>query len=160
MTSGTLIFCDKAQISPKVLAKSMPSLAATYTCSVMGARGADTNDLRMYLLAVAVSSSRSVSCTGSVSPTAFTAFVWENIELGPALDASFRLLYMDFGEEKETGRADGRLEVPAVTSRLENPDSQGNKHTTTHTTPGGGRNPHSMKPQVGDRSRFRPWGYI
>lgn len=119
----------------------------------MDAGGADTNELRMAKPAVAVSSSR------SVSRTAFTAFMRETNELGAALNASSPVLHMDSREAKETGEADGGLEVAAVTASLESPDIRENTYTARQTTPGGGRDTRSRKPQIGYRSRFRPWGY-
>lgn len=104
--------------------------------------------------AVAVSSSR------SVSRPAFTAFVRETNELGPTLDASSPVPHKNFREAKETGEADGRLEIAAVTASLEGPDIREKKYTTSQTTSRGGRNTRSREPQIGYRSRFRPWGYI
>lgn len=120
----------------------------------MDAGGAATNELRMALPAVAVSSSR------SVSRTTFITFVRETNELGPALEASSPVLRMDSREAKETGEADGGLEVAAATASSESSDIQENKYTTSQTTSGGGWDTRSRKPQIGYRSRFRPWGYI
>ena len=117
----------------------------------MGARETDTNDLRMNLPAVADSSSRSVSRTASIRGIN---------ELGHSLDASALVLHMNFSEEKQMGEATGGLNVVAVTSRLEGLDSQGDKSRTTQMMRGGGSESRSLKPRAGDRSRFRPCGYI
>ena len=68
--------------------------------------------------------------------------------------------HMDPSEEKQTGQATGGSEVAVVTLRSEGLDIQGERHSNSQTRPGRGSESRSVKPQAGDRSRFRPWGYI
>ena len=124
------------------------------TCNVMEARVADTNVTRMGLPAIVNSS----SCL--VSRTAFDTTAPEATALGPVLDAFAVTVSKGPSEAKETGEAAGRYEVAHVTSRSKSPDIPEDKYPILQTTPVGWRNTRSMKPQIGDRSRFRPWGYI
>ena len=112
------------------------------------------DDPRASLLATRDSSSRSVSCA------ALPAFVRETTELGPILDASALVLQTESSDEKHMGQAAKCMEVAAVTSGLEGLDVPGDKYPSTQKAPSGGRGSRSMKPQAGNRSRFRPWGYI
>ena len=143
-----------SQTPPKVLAKSVPSFASASPCDLVDDHGADTNDPCTALPAVADVSSR------SMSRTAFTAFVRETTELGPTLNTSALMLPMISCEAKEMSELAGCLEVSAVTSGLTTLDDEGDKESTTQTTPGVERKARFRRPQVGDRSRFRPWGYI
>lgn len=120
----------------------------------MDARWTDTNDIRANLPAIADSSSR------PVSRTALTVFVRGTTELEPAIDAFTLMPHIESSEEKQINEATGGVELSAVTSRLENRDIQGEEYPTTQARPGEGPESRYMKPQAGDRSRFRPWGYI
>ena len=147
-------FGDNLQTPPKFLAKSMPSPASVYTCNVMEARGADTNETRMALPAIVNSSSH------LVSRTAFDTAAREATALGPVLDAFALTLSKEASEANEMGEVVSRHEVAHATSRSKSPDIQEDKYPILQTTPVGWRETRSMKPQIGDRSRFRPWGYI
>ena len=68
-------------------------------------------------------------------------------------------VHVDSTEDKQTGRATG-LEGAEIKSELGILDVQGDKHNVTRTAPGGGLKSRSMERQAGQRSRFRPWGYI
>ena len=125
----------------------------------MDAHGIETVDLhtvdpRASVPAVRDSSSRSVS--GAVT----SAFVRETTELGSILDASALVLQTESSNEKQMGQAANCMEVAAVTSGLEGLDVAGDKYPSTQKAPNGRRGTRSMKPQAGNRSRFRPWGYI
>ena len=149
-----LAFCNARQNSPAGLPHSILPLAAAYTSRVMANSGTDTNDLRAALPAVADSSGR------SPSHTAWTAFVQGTTKLGPAVDTSALVPHIESSEKKHMVQGTGRLEAATVTSDLEGPEIQGDKSPTMRTTPAGGSQSRPMKPQAGDRSRFRPWGYI
>ena len=146
-----LVLRNATQISPEVFATPKLPLAAGYACSVMGAPGTDTNDLRMNPPAIADSSGRSMSRTASMRGIN---------ELGHSLDASALVLHMKSSGEKQLGEAADGLEVVAVASRLEGPDGLGEKSRTTQMMRGGGSESRSLKPRADDRSRFRPCGYI
>lgn len=148
------LFSDTTQLSLAGSPNSTLPGAAAYTSSVMDTRGTDTNDLRAALPAVADPNSR------SVSRTALTSFVRGIIELGPAANASALVPHVESCAAKQTGQATGGLEATAVTSRLEGLDTQEGEYMITQTRPDGGPEFRSAKRQAGDRSRFRPWGYI
>ena len=61
---------------------------------------------------------------------------------------------------KEIGQIVGLYEVAHVSSRSKSPDIQEDNYRIIQTTPVGWRDTRSMKSQIGDRSRFRPWGYV
>ena len=147
-------FGDNLQRSLKFLAKSMPSPASVYTCNVMDARTADTNTTRVALPAI-VNLSRRLG-----SRTAFDTAAREPTVLGPVLDAFALTLSKKSSEAKEMGEVVGRYEVTHATARSKSPDIQEDKYPILQTKPVGWRDICSMKPQIGDRSRFRPWGYI
>ena len=149
-----VVFSDTMQLSPAGSPNSTLPGAAAYTSNVMDARGTDTNDLRAALPAAADLRSR------SVSRTALTSFVRGIIELGPATNASALVPHVESSAGKQTGQATGGLEAAAVTSSLEGLGTQEEKYTITQTRPDGGPKFRSAKRQAGDRSRFRPWGYI
>ena len=120
----------------------------------MDAHGTNSEKLHLALPAVADSSSR------SLSRTVLTAFEWETTELGAAVDASPVVSHVEFNKKKQMGQATWKLGVAAVTSRLEGLEIPGDRQPTAKTTPSGGSGSRSTKSQAGDRSRFRPWGYI
>ncbi len=148
------VLSDITCISLADVPNSTLPLAVAYTSGVMEARGTNTNGHRASLPAVAESSSR------SVSRTALSSFAWESTELGPAADAPARVPHIELCGEKQTGQATGGLQVAAVNSNLEGRDIEGEEYTSTPTRPGGEPNSRCPKRQAGDRSRFRPWGYI
>ena len=115
----------------------------------MDAHGIDTVDLRASVPAVRDSGSRSVSRAASPE------FIRETTELGAVLDASALVLQIDSGNEKQVGRTAKRMD-----SGVEGLAVQGDKYPDTQKAPCGGQGTRSMKPQAGNRSRFRPWGYI
>lgn len=148
--------CETTQDSLPGFPKSTLHLAAADTSSAMDARTMDTGDLHAVRPAVADSSSGSEPCTS----TLLTACVWGTNELGSAVDASSLTPSIEPSEEKQIGQAPDGLEMAAVIFRFDGLDTQGDKHPNAQTSPGGGPKSRSVKPQAGDRSRFRPWGYI
>ena len=149
---GVLI--NTKRISLADVPNSTLPLAVAYTSGVMEARGTNTNDLRAALPAVVESSSH------SVSRTALTSLVREIPELGPAANASPQVPHIELCGEKQTSQATGGLQVAAINSNLEGRDIEGEEYTSTPTRPGGEPRFRCTKRQAGDRSRFRPWGYI
>ena len=104
--------------------------------------------------AVADSSSR------SGSRTILTAIMQRNTKVGPIVNSSVLVSHIETSEKDPMSQATGGPEVKIITSRPEGLDIQGDKNLATQTTRGGGPGSRLMKPAAGDRSRFRPWGYI
>ena len=94
------------------------------------------------------------------SRTAFDMAAREATALGPVLDAFTLRLSKESSEAKEMGEVVSRYEVALVTSRSKSPDIHEDKYPILQTTPVGWRDTRSVKPQIGDRSRFSPWEYI
>ena len=92
--------------------------------------------------------------------TAFDTTAREATALGPVLDIFALTLSKESSGTKEMGKVVGRYEVTHVTSRSKNLDNQEDKYRMLQTKPVGWRDTRPMKPQIGDRSRFRQWGYI
>ena len=95
-----------------------------------------------------------------VSRTAFDTAAREATALGPILDAFALTVSKESSEAKEMGEVVSRYEVAHATSRSKSPDIQEDNYPILQMTPAGWRDTRSMKPQIGDRSRFRQWGYI
>lgn len=146
--------CDTKQNSGAGFPDSMLPLAAAYRSSVLDARGRGTNDLCVAQHAVADSSSR------SGSRTILTAIVQRNTKVGPIVNSSALVSHTETNEKEPMSQATGGPEAKDITSRPEVLDIQGDEYPATQTTRGGGSGSRFMKPQAGERSRFRPWGYI
>lgn len=146
--------CDTKQNSSAGVPDPTLPLAPAYTSSVLDALGTGTNNLRIAMHAAADSSSR------SGSRTALTAFVRRTTKLGPIVDASALVPRTEPSEKEPMGEATGGSEAAVIIRRSKGVDTQGDKYPATQTTHGAVPRSRFMKPQAGNRSRFRPWGYI
>ena len=70
--------------------------------------------------------------------------------------------HQESSQVKDVGEFSGHVGVRNVASKREGLALREYKYSTSMktTVPAGGSRTRAIKPQPGDRSRFRPWGYI